>query len=733
MLNRCLSYKNMVGFGIPESCNIFAFPGTEDVGKEGSLMADNHRKDASGAKETDPIITQALKYADDLVRVYEEEKADRRALEETNARLKAEANKLRSLIEGMAEGIVVADFNDVITDVNRWFLEKMGLERATVVGRTIWEFLPPGGTLYQLQTLVDDYRQGRNRQIWESTRPFLGMHVRMRMQPIFGNELYSGMILNIIDVTDQVEARIAAEEANRAKSHFLANISHEIRTPMNGITGMVELALNTGLSAEQRDYLETARASADSLLSVINDVLDFSKMEMGRIDLIGTDFNLRDTIEDILSAFGPQAYAKDLELTYQMSPDAPEKVHGDPGRLRQVLVNLVANAIKFTQAGAVVVKVGVESATQKDVRLHFFVSDSGIGIPSDQHERIFKAFEQADSTSTREYGGTGLGLAIATQLVEMMNGRIWLESEVGQGSTFHFTVSLGTSKESTESAGRREGVRLEGLPVLVVDDNDTSRRILVETLQNWGMQPMSASNGRDALETVTRIGAEGNRFAVALVDMRMPEMNGLQLVEQMRKIPDAPVERFILLTTGGQRGDALRCKDLGISAYLMKPVKHSDLFDTISMTMQNDTPDKSQSGLITRHTLREHRHSLRLLLAEDHPVNRKLAARILEKMGHSVAMAKTGKEALSAAQAGSFHLIFMDVQMPEMDGLEATRKIREGEKHTGNRVPIVALTAHALNGDMEKCLEAGMDAFISKPIDPEKIYQVIENLVDARG
>lgn len=733
MQHQCLSFENIERSAFPEGSSVFAAKRTENAGTERGTMPDNSAKAPSGAKETDLIFKQALKYADDLVRVYEAEKAQRRALEEANTKLNAEANKLRSLIEGMAEGIVVADSHDVITDVNRWFLQKVGLRREDIVGRSIWEFHSEIPAVSQLKNLLEDYRLGKSRQPWESTRPFWGMQVCLRVQPIFENETYAGIIFNIIDVTAQVEARIAAEEANRAKSHFLANISHEIRTPMNGVIGMTELALNTELSAEQRDYLDTVKASAEALLSVINDVLDFSKMEVGRIDLISADFGLRDCLGDIVASFGPQAHSKNLELTHRIAPDVPERVRGDPGRLRQVLVNLLGNALKFTQSGEVVLKADLESESGQEVRLHFSISDTGIGVPSDQHEKIFRPFEQGDATSTRQYGGTGLGLAIASQLVEMMNGRMWLESEVGRGSTFHFLVALGVSEESTTRTVPRQSSRLVGLPALVVDDNATNRRILEETLSNWGMLPTAASSGLDALDTIRQITAQGNRFAIALIDMIMPEMNGFELVEQISRMPDLPVERIILLTSSGQRGDAARCKDLGVVGYLTKPVKQYDLFEAISVAMQNTLLNKPVNELVTRHTLRQHRKSLRLLLVEDHPINRKLAARILQKMGHTVSVATNGKEALAAAGTERFHLIFMDIQMPEMDGLEATRMIREREKTTGDHVPIVALTAHALNGDMDRCLEAGMDAFISKPIDPGKIYQVIENLVGYGG
>jgi two-component system, sensor histidine kinase and response regulator len=531
-------------------------------------------------------------------------------------------------------------------------------------------------------------------------------------------------------------AKEAAEAASQAKSEFLANMSHEIRAPLNGVMGMTDLALDTQLTTEQRDYLETVKSSSDALLTVINDILDFSKIEAGKIDLEVIDFNLRDSLESTLKTVALRADEKGLELLCEVAPAVPEIVGGDSTRLRQVIINLVGNAIKFTQQGEIAIKVQMESRNAADCLLRFTVSDTGIGIPQDKLELIFAPFSQADTSTTRKYGGTGLGLTISTRLVSMMGGKIWVESLVGHGSHFHFTARMGiTNAKEIKVGAIAPPELLHGVKVLVVDDNRTNRRILEGMLGRWEMQSTLVEDGQEALDQLSAARASGQPFRLILTDMHMPKMDGFKFIEHIRQKPELATATIMMLTSAGHRGDAARCHDLGVAAYLLKPIRQSELREAIGRVLGA----REQEGaipLITRFSLHDARDpsaSLHVLLAEDNAVNQRLAVRLLEKRGHRVTVAGNGREALDALQKESFDLVFMDVQMPEMDGLEATGAIREKEKRTGSHQPVIALTAHAMKGDREKCLAAGMDGYLTKPIRPQELDEILEDYVARRA
>jgi signal transduction histidine kinase/DNA-binding response OmpR family regulator len=533
----------------------------------------------------------------------------------------------------------------------------------------------------------------------------------------------------LLDANTQLLAsKQRAEEASRAKSEFLANMSHEIRTPINGILGMAELVLDTELSLEQRDYLGMLKSSGDSLLTVINDILDFSKVESGKLDLDPIDFNLHDMIGETMRVLALRADQQGLELAYHIDPQIPEHVVGDPGRLRQILINLVGNAIKFTPEGEVVVRVQTDSRSDRDLLLHFSVSDTGIGIPAKKHALIFEAFAQADGSTTRSYGGTGLGLAISSCLVELMNGKLSVESAVGKGSTFHFTARFGIAETESSPPVRTCPEELRQLPVLVVDDNATNRRILLEITKGWGMCAAAVESGSAALEAMTQAKMEGSEFRLVIIDCRMPKMDGFELAKRIREDSQLSGAMIIMLTSAGRRGEAARCRELGISAYLPKPIWSSVLRSAVLSVLDQRSANCAPS-LVTRYGSRGVSRGLRILVAEDNPVNQAVVMQMLKKMGHLPTLAHNGNDAILTLKDAAFDLVFMDVQMPEMDGLTATRKIREREMATGYHIPIVAMTAHAMKGDKERCMAAGMDDYLTKPLSGHEIEETIAEVL----
>jgi len=657
-------------------------------------------------------------------------------LKRTQAELERRQKYLESVLFNSSNAIVAIDSEANILEWSPGAEKIFGWTKDEVLGKDIDDFVIKREFREEARRRSEATLSGQRAESVESVRhrkDDTPINVLISSSPIYIGEEFAGAIFVYTDITRLKKAEEAAHEANRAKSEFLANMSHEIRTPMNGIFGMTELALETDLTHNQREYMEAVKTSADALMNIINDILDFSKIEAKKVDLERIPFHLRDTVHAMVSSMAPLAERKGLELAYHIRADVPDRVLGDPGRLRQVLTNLLSNALKFTSQGEIIVSLDVEEQTAEAVKFHFQVRDTGIGIPSDKLRLIFDPFTQADSSMTRLYGGTGLGLAISKQLVELMGGRIWAESKPDQGSIFHFTTSLGLQTLTEEETAPVRFEDLKDVPVLVVDDNATNRRILQDMLTQWGLKPILAESGSRALMLLRQMLDAGDPIRLIITDANMPVMDGFELAATIKSQPEFGDLIIMMLSSVGIRGDSALCRRLGLTAYLTKPVKQSLLLDAIMLALGTSSERGTETPLITRHSIAQTRARYSVLLAEDNAINQKLAVRILENRGHRVTVAINGEEVLAALEQGPFDAILMDVQMPIMDGFQATAEIRRRELTTGGHLPIIAMTAHAMAGDRENCLDAGMDDYVSKPLKPFDLLRTIDQAVERFG
>jgi two-component system, sensor histidine kinase and response regulator len=681
----------------------------------------------------------ALQLAHDELEVRVDERThelQKEIADRTRAEQELEDRKqfLNSLIENLPIAIAAIDNDGAVEMCNPAFETLFLYSQQAVLGRPLADLVTNPESRPELEAHRNSLLRGEGVHVATRRSRADGslVDVEAHSVPLGLDGKRTGGLLLYQDITERKlaeeamrQAKEAAEAASRAKSEFLANMSHEIRTPMNGILGMTELTLDTELDSDQREYLGMVKTSADSLLVLLNDILDFSKIEAGKLDLDLTQFPLRQSLGDTLKALGFRAHQKCLELAWQVAEEVPEFLLGDLGRLRQILVNLIGNALKFTDYGEVLLLVEkVRDLPDREVELHFSVRDTGIGIAKDKQSDIFAPFTQADGSTTRLYGGTGLGLGIAARLVEMMGGKIWVDSQLGRGSTFHFTIHFGIAENKNRERSALDPAVLQDSRVLIVDDNKTNRIILLEMLTQWGLRAEAVDGVPAALAALERTRVANHPFDIVITDLHMPEVDGFGLAEEMRKNPNFSHIPILMLSSGSQPGDRDRCRDLGIAACLTKPVQPSELFDALLDELTKTKPERAEE-IVAEQPADDKGPTLKVLLAEDNAVNRLLARKLLEKHGHTVSAVENGQEALAAIERERPDLVLMDVQMPVMDGLEAIRAVRAKEQNSGTHLPIIALTAHAMKGDRERCLEAGADDYLTKPIRAAELFAAL--------